>query len=278
DPVGRAVSPQNNTECVNATVKAMNPSSNMSDLNTVQEEIIEIDSTAVFTPKHFYANAGRTKYTFPSSGSISSFNKLDTIIFELSDNEHCSSTPVIPRRFSERSHRTAASISKTHNNNSFIDDLPVPNTSNSSGLVIYESPFDELCDWLTDILSTGTIVSMTAIQKKYTEILNFRNKTITESIVRSLYIRKRLENRFPNLLHFETPSDKDGTYVSYNNLSSYIQLSTSKSKESSYSAVKTSSCNEKPCDQKDSGSVFDGIRIIRDYIIIGHHTLKTFGN
>ncbi|CAF4678908.1 unnamed protein product, partial [Didymodactylos carnosus] len=70
DPVGRAVSPQNNTECVNATVKAMNPSSNMSDLNTVQEEIIEIDSTAVFTPKHFYANAGRTKYTFPSSGSI----------------------------------------------------------------------------------------------------------------------------------------------------------------------------------------------------------------
>ncbi|CAF1012305.1 unnamed protein product [Didymodactylos carnosus] len=210
------------------------------------------------------------EHTFPTNDSVG----LIETGSELCGNPSFSSTPTLQRRFSKSKLKMAPQVS---NKNTVTDDTPTPLTS-SSGLVIFESAFDELCDWLIGILNTGTIVSMMTIQQKYSQILNLRNNKITDSIVRPLYIRKRLENRFCDLLHFETPSDKKGTYVSLNSLSAYIRLSISKSKETPYSVLNRDMSNEGTRDRKDSETLFDTIRILRNHITIGHQTLKTFNS
>ncbi|CAF4560964.1 unnamed protein product, partial [Didymodactylos carnosus] len=107
-------------------------------------------------------------------------------------------------------------------------------------MVIYETAFDELSDWLIGILNT--------------------------------------ENRFDNLLHFETLSDKEGTYVSFNSLSTYIKLSVSKAKDVPYSVLENITSGIISTDNRDSECLFSAIRIMRKFISIGHRALKTLGD
>ncbi|CAF1511620.1 unnamed protein product, partial [Didymodactylos carnosus] len=179
-------------------------------------------------------------------------------------------------------------------------------------MVIYETAFDELSDWLIAILYNCFDESYSREIHTFAEFskqtYNTVNRTLynykDEKPVRNLYVyvevrirlnedfcmagkknvygivceQSSLENRFDNLLHFETSSDKEGTYVSFNGLSAYIKLSVSKAKDVPYSVLENIPSAIISTDNRDSECLFSAIRIMRKFISIDHRALKTLGD
>ena len=76
-----------------------------------------------------------------------------------------------------------------------IDQLRSSSINNAKSS-LYDNAFDELCGWLKDLLYTGVLVPMVNVQEKYREVLQLRNETVMESMLRTSSIRDRLITKF----------------------------------------------------------------------------------
>ena len=68
---------------------------------------------------------------------------------------------------------------------------------------LFSSGFDELCAWLLELLESGILVPMIDIANQYERILTRRKESATESMLRTTFIRNRLEKKYGSLLCFE---------------------------------------------------------------------------
>ena len=76
---------------------------------------------------------------------------------------------------------------------------------------LFANGFDELCEWLFSLLESGSVVPMVEVAAEYERILHRRHETCTESMLRTTFLRNRLESRYENMLHF----DKLNNYEEY---------------------------------------------------------------
>ena len=72
-----------------------------------------------------------------------------------------------------------------------------------AGSRLFANGFDELCEWLFNLLEGGLLVPMTEVAVEYERILNRRNETCTESMLRTSSIRHRFEVKYGEMLHFD---------------------------------------------------------------------------
>jgi hypothetical protein len=78
---------------------------------------------------------------------------------------------------------------------------------------LFTDGFDELCEWLMDLLEKGFFVPLVAIGSQYKDILERRDETFTDSMLRTTNIRNRLNARFPEKLHFEKITNYEVRYT-----------------------------------------------------------------
>ncbi len=60
-----------------------------------------------------------------------------------------------------------------------------------------------MCEWLFNLLEGGSLVPMVEVAAEYKRILYRRNETCTESMLRTTFIRNRLEAKYEEMLHFD---------------------------------------------------------------------------
>jgi hypothetical protein len=84
---------------------------------------------------------------------------------------------------------------------------------------LYEDGFSELCGWLESYLHDGFLISLVMVKEKYQEILQSRNQSITEGMVRTKSIRDRLQTKFQTRILFTKLNNRQGLFISWNDLS-----------------------------------------------------------
>jgi hypothetical protein len=101
--------------------------------------------------------------------------------------------------------------------------LPEYSVDDQTRSALYDDGFSELCGWLEDFLSSGFVVSLVTVKDKYEEILKFRKEPFSEGTLRTQSIRLRLNNRFKNNILFTKLNNRQGVFISWNNLTTITE-------------------------------------------------------
>jgi len=144
---------------------------------------------------------------------------------------------------------------------------------------LYDNSFSELCGWLRSLLRGGLLVSLMSVKEKYEEILQSRNEPITEGIIRTTSIRDRLHTKFKDRILFTKLNNRQGVFISWNNLSTITRsiLTNSSSLDCSRaSQAKTIYKDVLNWVDKEAQSkiLFQAIQLLRESLRENMHYLK----
>jgi hypothetical protein len=116
------------------------------------------------------------------------------------------------------------------------------------------------------------------VKKKYQEILESRKDPITEGIIRTSSIRARLHTKFKDQILFTKINNRQGLYISWNDLTTITQSALSNSSTFDYNdSFQTNSIyrnQENVASQSQSQLLFQTIELLRDSINDNMHYLK----
>ncbi|CAF1463132.1 unnamed protein product [Rotaria sordida] len=144
---------------------------------------------------------------------------------------------------------------------------------------LYDDSFSELCGWLENLLRGGFLVSLVIVKEKYEEILQLRNEMITEGMIRTTSIRDRLHTKFKNRILFTKVSNRQGLFISWNDLSTITQSTLTNSSALDYNSSFQSSNiykdQENVIDKEAQSKIlFEAIELLRESIHENMHYLK----
>lgn len=145
--------------------------------------------------------------------------------------------------------------------------------------MIYDDAFSELCGWLEGLSKNGYLVSMIMVKEKYEEILRSRDEIFTDSMIRTQSIRDRLANKFKDKILFSKVNNRQGVFVSWNDLStithSALTNATISDSDSTCNSNKVycESIEEKDLDVQ-SVDLFHAIETIRKSMRESNHYMK----
>ncbi|CAF1656542.1 unnamed protein product, partial [Rotaria sordida] len=144
---------------------------------------------------------------------------------------------------------------------------------------LYDDSFSELCGWLENLLRGGFLVSLVMVKEKYEEILQLRNEMITEGMIRTTSIRDRLHTKFKNRILFTKVSNRQGLFISWNDLSTITQSTLTNSSTLDYNSGFQSNNiykdQENVVDKEAQSTIlFEAIELLRESIHENMHYLK----
>ena len=159
-----------------------------------------------------------------------------------------------------------------------MDDIPYPIDERRKSS-LYEDSFSELCGWLENLLCTGVIISLVTVTDKYKKIVQSRNEPITESNIRTTSVRDRLRTKFKNRILFTKLNNRQGVFISWNDLSAITEstLSDYLSSENNYNFQSNSVYNDRDNmnnEQMQAQALIQTIELLRDSMHENMHYLK----
>jgi hypothetical protein len=121
------------------------------------------------------------------------------------------------------------------------------------------------------------------VKEKYQEILQLRNEIITEGMIRTTSIRDRLHTKFKNRILFTKVNNRQGVFISWNDLSTITRSTLTNSLTLDYSCSFQSNNIYKdpenvPDNESQSKILFQAIELLRDSIRENMHYLKQVQN
>ncbi|CAF1583813.1 unnamed protein product, partial [Didymodactylos carnosus] len=136
--------------------------------------------------------------------------------------------------------------------------------------ILYKNAINELHGWLLYTLKNGDLLPMTDVKIKYQDMLKRRHEAYDE-VVQTIRLRQKLENNFKNEFHFVKLSNKKGTYICLNDISTYARLALSSANDESQINDQSTTENTRSTYE----TLFAAIKFLRKKINDGFHVFET---